>query len=205
MEVIVKYNGDIYSAAEAVDALAEPLYSNYAILTLDFDKIDTLKLLPQIEYIELPKNLSLMVDLGQKASCINEVKNQNEYALTGKGVIVAVIDSGIDYTHSDFRNKDGTTRILYIWDQTIEGMPPKGFLGGSEFNSQMINDALFSDNPNSLGVTDFFNHGTHVCRLKYKNFNFLFYNLLLNDIISIKFYYTVDVVKYYRDVTCIIE
>lgn len=41
--------------------------------------------------------------------------------LTGRGVLVAVIDSGIDYAHPDFRNPDGTTRILCLWDQTIPG------------------------------------------------------------------------------------
>jgi len=38
---------------------------------------------------------------------------------TGKDVIIGYIDSGIDYTHEDFKNEDGTTRVLYYWDHTL--------------------------------------------------------------------------------------
>ena len=41
-----------------------------------------------------------------------------KYGLTGKGVIVAILDRGIDYTHPDFRNPDGTTRIKMMWDMS---------------------------------------------------------------------------------------
>lgn len=171
VEVIVKYNGDIYRASEAVNAQTEVLSVNYAILTLEEENIQALRNQPEIEYIELPISLELMVDRGISASCMTEVKRENGYNLTGKGVICAFLDSGIDYTHRDFRNADGTTRILYIWDQTLEGMPPNGFLGGSEFNSEDINRALNSDNIYNLGVTDFQNHGTHVASIASGNGN----------------------------------
>ena len=52
-------------------------------------------------------------------SCINEVQDAR-FSLTGQGVLVAVIDSGVDYTLPDFRNEDGTTRIRYLWDQSLK-------------------------------------------------------------------------------------
>src|ERR1700726_4828371 len=45
-----------------------------------------------------------------------------KYGLTGKGVIVAVLDRGIDYTHPDFRNADGTTRIKMMWDMSAQNL-----------------------------------------------------------------------------------
>lgn len=97
------------------------LLNNYAILTVPESLIEQLSDLPQIEYIEKPKRLFFAVNQAKAASCINYVQVEDSpYApyLTGKGVIVAVIDSGIDYFHEDFRNADGTTRILELWDQT---------------------------------------------------------------------------------------
>ena len=59
------------------------------------------------------------------------------------GVLVGIVDSGIDYENSDFRNPDGTTRIVALWDQTVQtGTPPKGFNVGTEFTAEQINAAL---------------------------------------------------------------
>lgn len=57
--------------------------------------------------------------------------------------MIGIVDSGIDYENSDFRNTDGTTRILALWDQTIQnGKPPEGYHIGTEFTSEQINEAL---------------------------------------------------------------
>ena len=55
---------------------------------------------------------------------------------------MACIDSGVDYAHPDFRKEDGTTRILALWDQTIQGKPPEGYLIGAEYGETQINQAL---------------------------------------------------------------
>lgn len=68
--------------------------------------------------------------------------------LTGQGVVVCIIDTGIDYTAPAFRDENGRSRILAIWDQTIQtGTRPKGFLYGSEYTREDINRALQSENP----------------------------------------------------------
>lgn len=84
--------------------------------------------------------------------------------LTGKGTILAFIDTGIDYTNPVFRNPDGSSRILAIWDQTIqEGNPPSGFEYGTEYNRERINQALQNENPFSIVPSrDENGHGTAV-------------------------------------------
>lgn len=68
--------------------------------------------------------------------------------LTGRGVVVCLIDTGIDYTDAAFRDSEGNSRILAIWDQTIQsGNPPEGFLYGTEYTREDINRALQSENP----------------------------------------------------------
>ena len=73
----------------------------------------------------------------------NRQKKQS-FPLLGKGVLIGIVDSGIDYENPDFRNEDGTTRILALWDQTIQnGKPPEGYHIGTEFtSSEQINEAL---------------------------------------------------------------
>ena len=71
--------------------------------------------------------------------------------LTGRGVIIGFLDTGIRYDEEVFRNPDGSTRILGIWDQNIQtGTPPKGILYGSEYKREAINLALQSENPREI-------------------------------------------------------
>lgn len=82
-------------------------------------------------------------------------------SLTGRGVLVGFVDTGIDYLNGVFRNKDGSTRIAAIYDQTIEGSAPYGLIVGSEFTRDRINEALNVGNPYSIVPSfDSAGHGT---------------------------------------------
>lgn len=88
--------------------------------------------------------------LSLTASGITQVQRQ-PLALTGRGVILVLIGSGIDYTLDVFRDQNGKTRLLSIWDQTIqEGTPPEGFLFGTEYDRDTIDRALDSEDPFSV-------------------------------------------------------
>jgi subtilisin family serine protease len=139
-ELIVKYSGDIRPLEQEGVTVVE-LANEYAILTVPEPKIGRLSELPQIEFIEKPKKLFFSVNQGRTASCITGVQNA-QYNLYGEGVLVAMLDSGVDYTHPDFRNEDGTTRILALWDQTIPGNPPEGYALGTEYTKEQIDEAL---------------------------------------------------------------
>lgn len=93
------------------------LQNEYAVLVLPEHLVEPVAALDKIEYMEKPKLLFFAVDNGKRASCITQL--QERTGLSGAGVLVAVIDSGIDYAHPDFRRADGTTRIVSFWDQTI--------------------------------------------------------------------------------------
>lgn len=85
-------------------------------------------------------------------------------SLTGRGVVIGFVDTGIRYEEEVFRNPDGSSRILGIWDQTIqEGRPPQGILYGTEYTGEEINRALRSENPRELVPTyDENGHGTAI-------------------------------------------
>lgn len=84
--------------------------------------------------------------------------------LSGRGTVIAFLDTGIDYQNPVFCYPDGTSRILAIWDQTIqEGEPPEGFSYGTEYTRERINEALESENPLMVvPSTDDNGHGTMV-------------------------------------------
>lgn len=115
-ELIVKYSGSL-DAARELGALVEEMRNEYAILTVKESQIPLISALPQIEYIEKPKRLFFAINQAKAVSCVNILQEAPPY-LSGRGVLIAVLDSGIDYFHEAFRREDGTTRILELWDQT---------------------------------------------------------------------------------------
>ncbi len=163
IEVIVKFTGDILRVAESVGGMAELLSDNYAILTLPLSQLLPLYSYPEVEFIELPKTLTFVLSRSLSHACITYVQSDFGFGLKGNGVLIGIIDSGIDYTHPDFRNPDGTTRIAYLWDQSLEGAPPEGFLHGTEYSEQQLNAALQEPDPHTMVPSrDNIGHGTAV-------------------------------------------
>lgn len=131
-ELIVKYNGDLNVILEALPEIqADPLSGGYAIMSVPESLIESLAGFSQVEYIEKPKRLYFSVNRGKSNSCINPVQ-ENGSGLTGRGVITAIIDSGIDYYHRDFRDAEGKSRILELWDQDRDTV----------YTREQINEAL---------------------------------------------------------------
>ncbi len=98
---------------------------------------------------------------------------QRNIPLYGQGILIAVIDTGIEYQHKAFLNADGTSRILSIWDQTIKnGSPPDGFTFGAEYSKRLLNYAIRQPNPYSVvPTTDNNGHGTMLAGIAAGNRN----------------------------------
>ncbi len=163
-ELIVKYNGSLDRIRQELQISVIELANNYAIITIPQYLIDRLSDYEEIEFIEKPKRLFYEVNEGRRASCINPLQTEN-YNLFGEGVLVGIIDSGIDYSHPDFINEDGTSRIAALWDQTIAGSPPEGYGIGTLYTRDQINAALKIPMPQRMETvpsTDISGHGTHV-------------------------------------------
>jgi len=90
------------------------------------------------------------------ADALRTVVPPNFTGQTGAGVLVGDVDSGVDLGHADFKNADGTTRLLSVWDQTASaGVPPSGYTYGAEYSAAQINAG-------TAGENDPDGHGTHV-------------------------------------------
>ena len=118
-------------------------------------------------YHRFPSIFTLESDLSLEKSNIGKVQRTPYLGLYGLGVIIGIIDTGIDYEHPAFRHNDGSTRILNIWDQSIQdGKVPEGFTFGSEYSSEQINIALKTANPLELVPTrDTNGHGTAIASI----------------------------------------
>lgn len=160
IEVIVKYVSDLDNISSELGLKVELLDRNYAIIQVPISNVELLINYQNIIYVELPQDVAPLQNLYSIDICKDEQFGISK-DLTGEGVLVSIIDSGIDYTHQDFINDDGTTRIEAIWDQSINtGTKPEGFLEGTLFTKEQINQALSSGEP--LEHIDNNGHGTAV-------------------------------------------
>ena len=145
-DIIVKYSGpESGLAGNGIQVV--PLLGGYAVVTLPESEIDAYSDRVQVEFIEKPKRLYFELFQAKGASCIRTVQTGRD-GLTGKGILIGIVDSGVDYYHTDFRNADGSSRILRLWDQSIPGKPPQGYVTGTEYTKEEIDKAL------ALGETE---------------------------------------------------
>lgn len=159
-EAIIKYNGNGDDVKAAVQT-AELLGNGFAVISGTAEQIKSLLSLPTVEYIEPPKLLTYQLSSSLYSVCATRAKGE-PFGLTGKGTAVAIIDSGLDVAHPDFRRDDGGSRVEYLWDQSAEGTPPNGFAKGAEFTKEQIDLALSTDAPLPEPLTDRIGHGTAV-------------------------------------------
>lgn len=110
----------------------------------------------------IPSLFSPQDTTSMSASGILRAQNQPLPGLRGQGVLLGLIDTGVDYTHPAFRNPDGSTRLVRIWDQTIQSdSPPAELPYGTEYTEEEFNAALRTAEPFSLVPTmDESGHGT---------------------------------------------
>ena len=108
-----------------------------------------------------PFVLGLMDKASLSEAGIINIQNTPNMDLKGRGVLVGIIDTGIDYLNKSFKYEDNTTKIAYIWDQTKAGKPPSNSFFGTEYSAADINTALASKEPlNQLPHVDTIGHGT---------------------------------------------
>lgn len=167
-ELIVKYHDNL-EGLKSLNIQVEYLIAGYALLTVPEQLVEAVAELEEIEYVEKPKRFFYEAFYPADESCIAQVTERDLY-LTGKGVLIAVLDSGIDFGQSVFRKADGSTRIRYLWDQTLkpteQNRPPEGFGMGVEYDSEQIDRALEIPDPQQRYLTlpsiDTSGHGTAV-------------------------------------------
>lgn len=190
-DVIVKYSGaEAGLLGEGITVV--PLLGGYAVVTLPESELETYSARQQVEFVEKPKRLYFSNFQANAASCIRSVQSEGVIpgieggGLSGRGILMGIVDSGVDYRHPDFCNADGSTRILKLWDQSAvpdfdvsgevngegakqdgnpERRPPQGYSLGVEYTKEMIDAALALPAAEGYRIVperDISGHGTSV-------------------------------------------
>lgn len=148
-ELIIKYQGNLGEIlADFPRVSYEELIAGYGILVVAEDELMEVSAIPQIEYLEKPKRFYANERNAQEI-CTDPIKNREPY-LSGEGVLIAILDSGITPDLKEFQNEDQTTRIVRYWDQAT----------GRIYTADEINQLLQSQE--SFPVIDITGHGTAV-------------------------------------------
>lgn len=162
--LIVRYIGNLPEILEDYEITGDALLGEFAIIMADYNQLTKLSEDSRIIFIEKPKSFIQEQSTinGFIPSCMSVPYFDME--LRGKGVTVAIIDSGIDIYHPDFyiNNIENIkqSKVVGIWDQTLTGNPPIGYNDGSYFNRDDIN--MYINSTNEFMSRDITGHGTAV-------------------------------------------
>lgn len=162
-DFIIDYNGDL-SVLEKYKGNTIVIINFFLAVVYLPVSIMTEEVISIMGYSTLPNLLGLVSETSLESSGILKLRNIPNYDLKGKGVLLGVVDSGIDYTNPIFQYADKTTRISSIWDQTIiSDNVPLGLPYGTEYTKEQINEALKNENPFRIVPSkDEIGHGTMI-------------------------------------------
>ncbi len=171
IDLIVDYMNNPNRLLGYQDATVQIMSDAFAVIYVPAAQLQAPNL--GLSYSVIPNLYGLTDEAGLEASGVSELRNIPRFNLRGEGVLIAVIDTGIDYTNPVFLRPDGTTKVAAIWDQTIEtGISPFNTEFGTEYTQEQINEALASGNPTAIVPSvDTNGHGTRMAAIAAGNEN----------------------------------
>ena len=161
-EILIKYRENETIPVEFETETFQVINATHAVIYVPVGQISS-RSISQIGYSFIPSVFGLISAKSLEASQITKLRNVPNFSLRGRGVLIGLLDTGIDYTNKIFQNDDNTTRIVSIWDQSIdsEDKYPDDIFYGTEYSREQINQALKSENPYDIVPSkDEDGHGT---------------------------------------------
>lgn len=160
-DFIIEYGRNPRALERIPDATSHIINERFAVLYAPVEQL-TNRSIGQYGYAIFPSAYGLLSEKSLNASGVTRLRRIPAFDLRGQGVLIGIIDTGIDYTNPIFIKADGTTKIAALWDQTLEsGNPPLPYYYGTEFTSEQINQALQNADPMSVVPSrDDNGHGT---------------------------------------------
>lgn len=146
-DLLVEYNGDFNVFSNYPNSSYNIINNRFAVLHIPVSNM-TFNAIYKYGYASIPKCYGLTYSSSTSLEGSSYVRNIPEQDYTGYGVLLGFVDGGIDYMNSAFQYADNTTRIVSIWDQSIETSNyPEDFYYGTEYSREQINEAIASSDP----------------------------------------------------------
>lgn len=148
MDFIIDYRNNPEVLDQFNNYIVHIMNDDFAIIHVPISMLN-INTISSFGYSTIPHLFGLVSEISLQASRVNLVRTIPTLNLRGQGILLACIDTGIDYINPIFMRPDGTSKIRAIWDQTIQ--TPEGYpyntLFGTEYRQEQINNALSSENP----------------------------------------------------------
>jgi hypothetical protein len=144
VDLYIEYNRNLALLERFPNSTPHIINERYAVSYTPAD-ILTSNFIKQYGYSPLPQCYGLTSNISLEASGVEKLRQIPNFNYRGKGILIGIIDTGIDYTNPIFIKEDGTSKIVSIWDQTIDSIDqyPEGTFYGTEYSREQINLASF--------------------------------------------------------------
>lgn len=162
VDSFVQWNGREAVLEQHRENSVQVMNERYAVEYVPVGEINRMRI-AEIGYSAIPRCFGLESERSLEVSGVLRVRQAPSLSLRGSGVLVGIVDTGIDYTNPVFLHADGTSKIMELWDQTIdsEDQYPEEIYFGTVYNREQINQALAGENPFEIVPSrDEIGHGT---------------------------------------------
>ncbi len=161
---ILRFKGNL-AGVESLGGKIRSVIGDIATVDIPLSAVSKIAQLQNIVFIESAKPVKPRLNLSVPETGADMLRSgtpPNWTGATGKGVIIGIVDTGIDLNHADFKDASGKTRVLYLWDQAATtGTPPSGFNYGT-YGNECTKAVIDAGGCSAATAQDTKGHGTHV-------------------------------------------
>lgn len=154
-----------YNSPDALDSIVaaggtigRSAVAGMVTVSLPVGALDHIASIPQVDFIEVGPKVNLLNDNVRSLCRVDDVQSGEGFDMpyTGKGVVVGIIDTGLEFGHVAYREADGvTSRIRRVWVQDAIGRTPQGYDYGAEYSTPEEISGAIVDSRQTY-------HGSHV-------------------------------------------
>lgn len=141
---LVEYRGNFEEQIDKVSyACGNIITDKIGVVLLSAEKIDQLLIdVPSITFYDFRTMFVLEQISPSNVDNITNIKINPYLHLTGRGILIGIVDTGINYLNQEFIREDGTSRVTNIWDQTIQNGNDESVIAGKTYSNEQINNAI---------------------------------------------------------------